>query len=123
MQWLFDASEEAADVKGIGVFPGCCTRLQADGTSLLKVPHVGWNNVYVRRPDWIADGVVDGTQVYFTHSYAAPLTGDVVAITEHGSRFAAIVQRDNVAGVQFHPEKSGDAGLRILRNFVDRAVS
>jgi glutamine amidotransferase len=57
--------------------------------------------------------------MYFTHSYAAPITGDTVAITEHGEPFAAIVQRGYVAGVQFHPEKSGDAGLRILRNFVD----
>jgi glutamine amidotransferase len=89
----------------------------------LKIPHVGWNNLDVRRHDWIADGIADGTQVYFTHSYAAPVTGDLVASAEHGSRFAAIVQRGNVAGVQFHPEKSGDAGLRILRNFVRRTSS
>ena len=122
MQWLFDASDEAPDVGGVGVFSGCCTRLETHGTDV-KVPHVGWNNVNLCRRDWIADGITDGTQVYFTHSYAAPLTGDAVASAEHGSRFAAIVQRGNVAGVQFHPEKSGDAGLRILRNFVRRALS
>jgi len=63
--------------------------------------------------------VATGSQVYFTHSYVAPVTGDTVAVTEHGERFAAIVQRGYVAGVQFHPEKSGDVGLRILRNFVE----
>jgi glutamine amidotransferase len=123
MQWLFDASDEAPEIRGVGVFSGSCTRLEANGTRPLKIPHVGWNNLDVRRHDWIADGIADGTQVYFTHSYAAPVTGDLVASAEHGSRFAAIVQRGNVAGVQFHPEKSGDAGLRILRNFVRRTSS
>ena len=63
----------------------------------------------------------DGAQVYFTHSYVAPVTGDTVAVTEHGEPFAAVVQRGHVSGVQFHPEKSGDVGLRILRNFVEQA--
>jgi imidazole glycerol-phosphate synthase subunit HisH len=123
MQWLFAASEEAPDVRGIGIFPGSCTRLDSNGTPPVKVPHVGWNDLCFCRRDWIADGIADGTQVYFTHSYAAPLTDDLVASAEHGSRFAAIVQRDNVTGVQFHPEKSGDAGLRILRNFARHASS
>jgi hypothetical protein len=91
-------------------------RLQAD----LKVPHVGWNTLALKRDSWIADGVPDQAQVYFTHSYVAPITGDVVAVTEHGDAFAAIVERGHIAGVQFHPEKSGDVGLRILRNFVAR---
>ena len=64
----------------------------------------------------IAEGIAPNAQVYFTHSYAAPVTGDTVAVTEHGQPFAAIVQRGQVAGVQFHPEKSGETGLRILRN-------
>ena len=72
----------------------------------------------LRRRDSIVDGVAPNSQVYFTHSYAAPTTGDTVAVTEHGSAFAAIVQRGRVAGVQFHPEKSGDVGLRILKNFL-----
>ena len=67
------------------------------------------------------DEVPTGSQVYFTHSYVAPVTGDTVAVTEHGERFAAVVQRAHISGVQFHPEKSGDVGLRILRNFVELA--
>ena len=69
----------------------------------------------------IVDGVETGSQVYFTHSYVAPVTGDTVAITEHGEPFAAAVQRGYIGGVQFHPEKSGEVGLQILRNFVELA--
>jgi glutamine amidotransferase len=72
-----------------------------------------------RRDDIIADGVPDQSQVYFTHSFVAPVTSDTVAETSHGEAFASIVQRGRIAGVQFHPEKSGDVGLRILRNFVN----
>jgi imidazole glycerol-phosphate synthase subunit HisH len=84
----------------------------------IKIPHVGWNSLDITRPDSIVDGVPSGSQVYFTHSYVAPITGDTVANTEHGEPFASIVQRGHVAGVQFHPEKSGEVGLRILRNFL-----
>jgi imidazole glycerol-phosphate synthase subunit HisH len=129
MQWLFESSEEAPDVKGLGVLEGMCVRLKPDTTTRdacgvrlqadLKVPHVGWNSLALQRDAWIVDGVRDGAQVYFTHSYVAPTTDDCVAVTEHGLPFAAIVQRDHVAGVQFHPEKSGEVGLRILRNFVN----
>jgi glutamine amidotransferase len=115
MQWLFEGSEEAPDLPGLGLLGGQCYRLNARG---VKIPHVGWNALDVRRDDSIVDGVVAGSQVYFTHSYAAPVTGDTVAVTEHGEPFASIVQRGHVAGVQFHPEKSGDVGLRILRNFL-----
>ena len=73
------------------------------------------------RDDSIVDGCRDGAQVYFTHSYVAPITADTVAATEHGEAFASIVQRGPVAGVQFHPEKSGDVGLQVLRNFVQIA--
>jgi glutamine amidotransferase len=82
------------------------------------VPHVGWNELrIVQRSQLLAD-VPDGSQVYFTHSYAAPVTDACVAETEYTTRFASVVERGNVFGVQFHPEKSGDAGLRILRTFV-----
>jgi glutamine amidotransferase len=84
----------------------------------LKVPHVGWNVLDRRRDAPLIEGVPPGAQVYFTHSYVAPLTVDTVAATEHGETFASIVQRGQVAGVQFHPEKSGDVGLRILKNWV-----
>jgi glutamine amidotransferase len=87
----------------------------------LKVPHVGWNVLDRRRDDAIVEGVPDKSQVYFTHSYVAPVTGDTVAETRHGEAFASIVQRGQIAGVQFHPEKSGEIGLQILRNFLNSA--
>ena len=121
MQWLYQSSEEAADLAGFSMMDGACRRLRStDADSRLKVPHVGWNSLDIRRPDWIVDGVPNGSQVYFTHSYAPPVTVDTVAATTHGDTFTAVVQRGHVAGVQFHPEKSGDVGLRILRNFVER---
>jgi len=124
MQWLFESSEEAPDLKGLGVLPGRCHRLggdRASSTTICKVPHVGWNSLRLQRDGWIVDGMAQGAQVYFTHSYVAPVTGDAVAVTEHGETFAAVVQRRHVAGVQFHPEKSGDVGLQVLRNFVELA--
>jgi glutamine amidotransferase len=123
MQWLFEGSDEAPDCPGLGFLPGHCYRLSGAGsTSRLKVPHVGWNSLTQRRADTIINGVADGAQVYFTHSYVAPMTTDTVASTEHGESFAAVVQRGRVAGVQFHPEKSSDVGLRILRNFLQLAA-
>ena len=143
MQWLFDGSDEAPDCRGLGLLGGRCYRLssrEADpvaaggpagrhgpgGTAAapalaLKVPHVGWNALDLRREAAIVEAVPPGAQVYFTHSYVAPLTGDTVAATEHGEPFASIVQRGQVAGVQFHPEKSGEVGLQILRNFMRMA--
>ena len=115
LQWLFDGSDEAPDVEGLGLIAGRCGRMEVERP--LKIPHVGWNALEIVRDGPILDGIASGTQVYFTHSFSAPVTADCVAHTRHGSRFAAVVQRGNVAGVQFHPEKSGAAGLRILRNF------
>jgi len=121
MQWLYESSEEDPDLSGLGIFSGTCARL-AGGTASppVKVPHVGWNNLRLSREAWISRGVPDEAQVYFTHSYVAPITEESVAVTTHGDRFAAIVERGAVAGVQFHPEKSGEVGLQILRNFVAR---
>lgn len=122
MQWLYESSEEAPDLSGLGLLAGACRRLRSDRTdSRIKIPHVGWNSLTRTGEGSIAQGVPDGSQVYFTHSYIAPVTGDTVAATEHGERFAAIVQRGQVCGVQFHPEKSGEVGLRILRNFLEMA--
>ena len=87
----------------------------------MKIPHVGWNSLALQRDASIVAGVPTGSQVYFTHSYVAPITGDTIAITEHGEPFAAVVQHGQVAGVQFHPEKSGEVGLQVLRNFVQLA--
>lgn len=119
MQWLFESSEEAPDVRGLGAFAGRVRQLQAPPP--LKVPHVGWNTLSRRGDCAILDGVDDAVHVYFSHSFAAPVTQDSAATTTHGATFAAVVQRDHVAGVQFHPEKSGPAGIRILRNFVAMA--
>ena len=122
LQWLFDSSDEAPDCPGLGVLGGRCYRLGGNGSSApVKIPHVGWNSLDRRRDDSIDAGVPDGAQVYFTHSFVAPITADTVASTEHGEAFASIVQRGRVAGVQFHPEKSGEIGLQILRNFVQSA--
>ena len=122
MQWLFEGSDEAPDCPGLGVLAGRIFRLSGTtGHSPLKVPHVGWNSLERRSEAAIIDGVADHAQVYFTHSYVAPVTRDTVATTRHGEEFASIVQRGQISGVQFHPEKSGDVGLQILRNFV-RAV-
>ena len=116
LQWLFAGSEEAPDCPGLGLLSGTCYRLKGPA---IKVPHVGWNSLAIA--DWtraIAAGVAPGSQVYFTHSFVAPVTGDTVAVTEHGEPFASIVQRGHIAGVQFHPEKSGEVGLQILRNWL-----
>ncbi len=115
MQWLYESSDEAPEVRGLGLLSGNCFKLPANG---VKIPHVGWNDLTVNRAAPILDGIDSGSQVYFTHSYVAPATNDTAATTAHGATFAAVVQRGYVAGVQFHPEKSGDVGLQVLRNFV-----
>lgn len=121
LQWLYEGSEESPELRGLGVLSGTCQRLRGgesrDG-AVHKVPHVGWNSLERLTDAPIMDGVPDGSQVYFTHSYVAPVTRDTAAATTHGERFASIVQRGQIAGVQFHPEKSGDVGLRILQNFM-----
>jgi imidazole glycerol-phosphate synthase subunit HisH len=122
MQWLYEGSEEAPDVRGLGVLSGECRRLRAPAGSALKIPHVGWNSIDKSRDASIVEGVESGAQAYFTHSYVAPITGDTVASTDHGEAFASVVQRGQIAGVQFHPEKSGEVGLQILRNWLRQAA-
>ncbi len=119
MQWLYEGSEEAPDVQGLGVLEGECRLLRGNTEQRLKIPHVGWNALDVSGACRLLAGVPGGSYVYFTHSFAAPVTDACVASTTHGEPFAAAVERENVFGVQFHPEKSSDAGLRILRNFLD----
>ena len=116
MQWLYAGSSEAAGQPGLGHFAEGCTRF-ADGDE--KVPHVGWNSIEARRESRLLQGVRSGEYVYFTHSYKAPVTVDTAAVAEYIVPFAAAVERGNVMGVQFHPEKSGPAGLTILRNFLE----
>jgi glutamine amidotransferase len=129
LQWLFEGSEEAPGVAGFGTFRGRCFLLgprhtprslpdpspKAQAPSPLKVPHVGWNSLHLPRPSRLMSRVKEGTQVYFTHSYAAPVIEDTVAICEYGVPFSAAVERDNISAVQFHPEKSGEAGLCVLQ--------
>jgi imidazole glycerol-phosphate synthase subunit HisH len=129
MQWLFESSDEAPDCPGLGILGGRCYRLREDPfgrvpaqpEQRVKIPHVGWNSLILQREASIVDGVPPGSQVYFTHSYVAPITSDTIAVSEHGEPFAAVVQHGQVAGVQFHPEKSGEVGLRVLRNFIELA--
>ena len=128
LQWLFDGSDEAPNVAGFGAMTGRChlIKQEEDDTSVsgpFKVPHVGWNSLHRKRDSWVLDGVAEGDQVYFTHSYAAPVTEDCVGSTHYGVEFASVVERDHMVGVQFHPEKSGDVGLRILKNFLNRVGS
>jgi glutamine amidotransferase len=115
LQFLFEGSEEAPEVRGLGLLAGRCTRLPPT----LKVPHVGWNALALTGSSFLLKGIADGTQVYFTHSYAAPITDACVASTTHSAPFAAAVERGHIFGAQFHPEKSGEPGLRVLRSFVD----
>ena len=126
LQWLFEGSEEASSTDGICLFKGKCFHFAdrfANAATInpsipLKVPHVGWNSLWMPKLSRLMAGVKDGTQVYFTHSYAAPVIEDTVAMCEYGVSFSAALERGNVSAVQFHPEKSGDAGLRILNNWV-----
>jgi glutamine amidotransferase len=117
LQWLFEGSTEAPNCQGLSLMSGQCDRLEGGGG--LKIPHVGWNALHFPRESRLFEGIPEGSQVYFTHSYAAPVTNDAIAVTTHGRPFASGVERGQVFGVQFHPEKSGDVGLRVLRNFLD----
>jgi len=119
LQWLFEGSEEAPDIKGLSLLKGTCFNFTQHVNGRLKVPHVGWNSLEITRPSRLMAGVTSGSQVYFTHSYAAPVIDDTAAVCEYGVRFSAAVEHDRVAAVQFHPEKSGDTGLRILRNWAN----
>jgi glutamine amidotransferase len=115
MQWLYAGSSEAPEQPGLAHFPEQCTRFSESSE---KVPHVGWNSLETRPGSRLLAGVEPGEFVYFTHSYKAPVTADTAAVTQYIEPFAAAVERGNVMGVQFHPEKSGETGLKILRNFL-----
>ena len=115
MQWLYSGSTEAPTQPGLGHFSQQCARFSE---SHEKVPHVGWNSLEARAGSRLLDGVEPGEFVYFTHSYNAPVTADTAAITQYIEPFASAVETGNVMGVQFHPEKSGETGLKILRNFL-----
>jgi glutamine amidotransferase len=118
LQWLMEGSDEQPDLPGLSVLPGRCVRL--DGP--VKIPHVGWNVVSVVRPSVLFRDLAPGRQVYFTHSFAVPVIDAAVGITEHGVPFASAVEAPPVFGVQFHPEKSGETGMTVLRNFLQEVA-
>ena len=121
LQWLFEGSTEAPGIGGLGHFAGMCERFPAlyKGTEL-KSPHVGWNSLEgVRADSRLLRGVSDGGFVYYTHSWRAPEIHDTAAVTHYGGAFTGAVERENVMGVQFHPEKSSAVGLQVLKNFVE----
>ncbi len=124
LQWLYAGSTEAPETPGLGHFAGDCehfphTYEAPSGIQELKSPHVGWNSLEDIRPDSkLLTGVEPGSFVYYTHSWRAPLSDDTAAATLYGGAFTAAVERANVMGVQFHPEKSAETGLRVLNNFL-----
>jgi len=120
LQWLYAGSTEAPEIAGLGHFAGMVERFPEEfAGEPLKSPHVGWNSLEAIRPDSrLLRGVTDGSFVYFTHSWRAPLSGDTAAVTNYGGGFTAAVERGNVMGVQFHPEKSAETGLQVLKNFL-----
>ncbi|MDR3566131.1 MAG: imidazole glycerol phosphate synthase subunit HisH [Negativicutes bacterium] len=121
LQMLFEGSEEDPGVAGLGIFPGMVRKINAPG---LKIPHMGWNSLELGSPSPLLAGLPAAAYVYFVHSYhAVPADpGLVTAATEYGERVTAAVGRANIQAVQFHPEKSGDVGLKILQNFKELAL-
>ena len=115
MQILFDSSEEGPS-RGLGVIPGSVDRIKsAPG---LPVPHMGWNQLAQTKPDPLLDGISALDYVYFVHGFAAPIGAHTVASVEYGAHLTAVARRDNFCGTQFHPERSGTVGARILSNFL-----
>lgn len=116
MQLLFDSSEEG-DVDCLGLIPGRVRRFpDREG---LPVPHMGWNNLEILRPDPLLKDFSDQDYVYYVHSYAAPAGDYTLAASYYGESFSAVVQRENVFGAQFHPERSAQAGAKLIRNFLN----
>jgi glutamine amidotransferase len=115
MQWLYEGSTEAPGVAGLCALRGTVSRFECE----LKIPHVGWNTIQPTKKSRILKDVPAEGFVYFTHSYRCPVVDGVVARTTYGEDFAAVVERDNLYGVQFHPEKSSAVGLQILKNFCE----
>jgi glutamine amidotransferase len=115
MQLLFEESDEFGATAGLGLLRGRVRRFEND----LVVPHVGWNRIYQKQSHVLFEGIAEGSFCYFVHSYYCEPADDVVIVgqTEYGSRYASVVAQKNICGVQFHPEKSQDVGLRMLKNF------
>lgn len=117
MQYLFESSEEMGIHQGLGLLPGHVRRFPPE---IPLIPHIGWNQLHVKKQHALLEGVPDGGYAYFVHSYyVEAATDDVLATTDYGIDYASIVSRDNIFGIQCHPEKSQTIGLRILKNFVE----
>ncbi len=119
LQLLFPASEESPEAKGLGIFDGTITKIPSGGG--LKIPHIGWNSLDIKKKDGLFKGIDNNPYVYFVHSYFLNATDKniVSAQTEYGVTIDAAVEMGNVFATQFHPEKSGETGLKILKNFAD----
>jgi imidazole glycerol phosphate synthase glutamine amidotransferase subunit len=115
LQGLFDASEEAPDQKGLGIFPGTVRRFDDSA----RVPHMGWNQLDLVRPSRLLAGLPERPYVYFAHSYYVPVVEQTAAVCTYSAPYTAVLESGNVFGVQCHPEKSGPLGLAIVKNFVE----
>jgi imidazole glycerol-phosphate synthase subunit HisH len=113
MQWMFERSQESPETPGLGLLQGECERFPAS----VKSPHVGWNQLEVSASSKLFRGVRSSSFVYFTHSFRAPIGDSTIARCEYGGTFSAAVERNRLFGFQFHPEKSGEIGLKLLSNF------
>ena len=115
MQMLFEESDEVRPCRGLGLLPGRIERIETS----LKLPQIGWNALDILRPNAMTEGLENGSYVYFVHSFMAKPSdeNDLAAVTDYGTRVPAMVARGNLFGCQFHPEKSGEVGLQMLRNF------
>jgi imidazole glycerol-phosphate synthase subunit HisH len=113
MQWMYHGSEESWNTKGLAILPGECEKFP----DTVKSPHVGWNSLTIEPTSRLFRGIPSSSFVYFTHSFRAPVGDATVACCEYGGKFSAAVERDHLFGVQFHPEKSGETGLKLLGNF------
>lgn len=115
MQLMADYSKEG-DVTGLGLFPGTIEKFDNEIT---KVPHMGWNSIEIRKESKLFREIISGEKFYFAHSYYLPLNIYATSVTNHNVAFSSSVESGNFYGVQFHPEKSGDAGLKVLKNFIE----
>ena len=115
LQALFETSEEAPEARGLGVFPGAVRRFPADA----RVPHMGWNQLERRRDSGLLAGLGERPFVYFAHSYYVPDSALAAAVCTYEETYTALLEAGSVFGVQFHPEKSGGVGLRIMKNYVE----
>jgi imidazole glycerol phosphate synthase glutamine amidotransferase subunit len=115
LQALFTSSEEAPEERGLGLFEGQVRRFQGDA----RIPHMGWDQLEPMRRSFLLSGTGENPYVYFAHSYYVPVVPETAAVCDYLVPYTAVLEYENVCGVQFHPEKSGDVGLQIVRNFVE----